>query len=553
MLFRRKKKPEPVSIPAFSFCKADAESLQQWVSALPRTNLTALVHELTCLGEELTQAGGSPEQELAVFSIADEVIATASKGLARQSAMAYTPVEAIRRQQQFEMLYGSIYFATAEKILQSGSGIDADQFLLVAAHHLSRAINASHQLYEPAPANCWAALHKVYRHSLSDTCQEQTIINIGAVYKAASALSCAQPSQLGSSQVITLYDLILTAVAGVGISSEYGEQCYYEASLGGDDPPARCYGDSAGNSNDNSANHIFFDFTGLQATLSNLSVAPELTSHLEKCFSPTLARQFIRKACNESLQVCVGLSSLHYYLSGNKSFEAFTALENNLIAKTRNRFLSKPTTRDSKTDVWDSVYTGSWELAEFDGQSIKDNLQIADDDSTAIYYPIETVQSVDRTANGLHIKGLNPRLYQCGPGDVIGIRHQEADCWQLGVIRWSRASNRQRDLGVELLHPAPVPYAIKLVHSKHGTDFLPALLLPETGTATEPGYSGDNLPNGAQLLFSAVPVSGKSAAILINEQSKQRIVLQQCRERTGSYCRYSFTAPSTTGADAASN
>ena len=50
-----------------------------------------------------------------------------------------------------------------------------------------------------------------------------------------------------------------------------------------------------------------------------------------------------------------------------------------------------------------------------------------------------------------------------------------------------------------------------------------------------------NVENSASLLLPQLNLTGKTAAIMINEKSKKSIVLGDCIETNGGYCRYLYT------------
>jgi hypothetical protein len=50
-----------------------------------------------------------------------------------------------------------------------------------------------------------------------------------------------------------------------------------------------------------------------------------------------------------------------------------------------------------------------------------------------------------------------------------------------------------------------------------------------------------NPGNSASLLLPQLNLTGKTAAIMINEKSKKSIVLGDCIETNGGYCRYLYT------------
>ncbi|MBR9804893.1 hypothetical protein GYB62_00035 [bacterium] len=124
----------------------------------------------------------------------------------------------------------------------------------------------------------------------------------------------------------------------------------------------------------------------------------------------------------------------------------------------------------------------------------------------------------------------NPRPDAAKPGEMVGIRNVGQERWHLGIIHWIQINEHNWEMGIELLSPNPEPYALKVVKSKQDTDFLRAILIPPVGN------TGENFT----ILMPNIGVSGKTAAILVNEYTKDRVILRERVREIGEFSQHSL-------------
>ena len=539
MFFKRKNKLRQKALPEFSFCEANTEGLRSWVSVLPRRNIRAMANQLIVAGKELTASNCQLNQLVAVLEILGEPIMTVSSGLLTQQIKDDHEIDIYRKRQEFFTLFGHIYCVAGQAQLKNKSAQHIDELLLKAINFLSNATIASYQLYESPPAGCWQLLHKIYQYSLTSSYTEANAVKFSASYKTVAALCCASPEKLNASQIEALAEYMRTAIVGVSICENPNHQTNFCVAINEDQQPHRYMPNTdAENTNDSNSNVIFFDFHKIQTTLTTSCLSSDMAKHLNSSYGPPQIRAHARNASTGVLEICSDLSAIHYFLSGEQGFESFT-----------NRFGVKYTTGSNtvqktkkaiKGDVWNGIYASNWQQTEYNGNSIEFQIQknVAKKNHKSTEFPIQQIAISDLNPRGYKLVGNDIALRVYKPGNLIGLKHTDESIWHVGIIRWSKAIKHEKQLGVELLTKQIQPYGVKIVHSKQGGDFMPALLLPESASH---GANSPAANNSASLLLPRLTLNGKTAAIMINEKSKKHIVLGDCVEESGDYCRFLYS------------
>ena len=554
MFFKRKNKLRQKTLPEFSFCEPSVEGLRSWVNVLPRRNIRAMANQLIAAGKELTASNCQLNQLIAVLEILDEPIMTVSSGLLTQQIKNDHEIDIYKKRQEFFNLFGHIYCVAGQAQLKDKSAQHIDELLLKASHFLCNATIASYQLYESPPAGCWQLLHKIYQYSLTSSYTEANAVKFSANYKTITALCCASPEKLNASQIEVLAEYMRTAIVDVSICESPNNQTNFCVTINEDQQPHRFMpkadvlntkineSNESHHKPDSNNNVIYFDFHKIRTTLTTSCLSRDMAKHLNSSYGMPQVRAHTRNAATGTLEICSDLSAIHYFLSGEQSLESLTQHSGTEYTTSSNT--GKQTKSRDKDDVWNGIYASNWQQTEFDGNSIEFQIQKnnAKKTNNSTAFPVQRIAISDLNPSGYKLVGNDIALRAYKPGNLIGLKHPDETHWHVGIIRWSKAIKHEKQLGIELLTKQIQPYGIKIVHSKQGGDFMPALLLPES-TCPEKNSTASN--NSASLLLPRLKLSGKTAAIMINAQSKKQIVLGNCIEESGGYCRFLYTDQNT--------
>ena len=550
MFFKRKNKLRQKALPEFSFCEANVEGLRSWVNVLPRRNIRAMANQLIVAGKELTASNCQLNQLVAVLEILGEPIMTVSSGLLTQQIKDDHEIDIYRKRQEFFTLFGHIYCVAGQAQLKNESAQHIDELLLKAIKFLCNATIASYQLYESPPAGCWQLLHKIYLYSLTNSYTEANAVKFSSSYKIVAALCCASPEKLNAKQIEVLAEYMRSAIVGVSICENPNNHTNFCVATNEDQQPYRYMPKTEVlkmNSNESNGHHhkpdshnnvIYFDFHKIRTTLTTSCLSRDMAKHLSSSYGMPQVRAHTRNAATGTLEICSDLSAIHYFLSGEQSLESLTQHLGEEYTAGSNTAKQKIT--HDKNDVWNDIYASNWQQSEFNGNSIE--FQIQKNNTKKIHhspeFAVQRIAISDLNPSGYKLVGNDIALRAYKPGNLIGLKHTDENNWHVGIIRWSKAIKHEKQLGIELLTKQIQPYGIKIVHSKQGGDFMPALLLPES-TCQEKNCKASS--NGASLLLPRLKLKGKTAAIMINTQSKKQIVLGDCIEESGGFCRFLYT------------
>ncbi len=146
---------------------------------------------------------------------------------------------------------------------------------------------------------------------------------------------------------------------------------------------------------------------------------------------------------------------------------------------------------------------------------------------------IESWKMVNASAGGYCLLQESDDVSSAQVGELVAIRSDVDDGWQLGVIRWMRFTpERGLELGVELIASEATPVWVCLCEDKPAAESrAQGLLLPESKT---PDLQ-------AALLLPSMPFRTGCLSTLTREEQEERIVLVRQIENTGSFGQFHFT------------
>lgn len=334
------------------------------------------------------------------------------------------------------------------------------------------------KLYHPPNEQSWLELHCLYllaeeQNLLDEPWEDSEIkapkpLTIADLYKKIILLACAKPNQLTPTELDTIFYASHTWGPLVSISNQSGHGDLYGIKLNSDKPPL--YIKDLDRPNQHTRYVNFKNLVNwLQTHCPNPDSATQdkskpntlthtLSNHLVRVWSTTSKRANERKVVNKVLEIAIGLSATHYYLT--KAYEAKHDL----------------TGTKSKTTLLPDIIPKN--------QTIHYNATV-----TASFFPGENTQqqfttyqckTIDQSHHGFCLGWTGTIPAQVKNGELIAIYIKETESWHLGIIRWARHfKDEGLRTGVELLSANGQPVRAQVV-KKTGTpsDFMRTLLLP---------------------------------------------------------------------------
>ena len=199
-----------------------------------------------------------------------------------------------------------------------------------------------YQLYVPISGQLWAELHSLYQIALQLGITENTIVDdyphlqhcrtITLTYVRALLLACARPNQLRQDEILSTFEALneLSALAQLHDSQTGNHDNLFAVALNSNRPPlyrSRFAADENSLLLELNTTHICKRLTEVNAashhessenvSLRNeLQLTSSLTLHLIQAWNLLAQRNFERHESQGALDVAVGLSNIHYQLSG---------------------------------------------------------------------------------------------------------------------------------------------------------------------------------------------------------------------------------------------
>jgi hypothetical protein len=208
-------------------------------------------------------------------------------------------------------------------------------------------------------------------------------------------------------------------------------------------------------------------------------------------------RSFRRSESTGPMKVCIGLRTLHYYISGGIEFADQLGTTDALLRRELNPFTAagqtpKPAQAGNRGDVWDGAF-------DLRGARIPENPNIEDPQKILLdprrppvpvseaSYPCYDTEIVDTSPSGYCVRWAAPLPPHLQTGELLAVREREDARWCIAVSRWIRHSQAETLLGLELLAPRAIPAAVRVLQRRSSpADYNRAVLLPALEAIGQP-------------------------------------------------------------------
>jgi hypothetical protein len=355
----------------------------------------------------------------------------------------------------------------ASRVFAIGGGKTLSMLIQRAIHALDQLLLVSYYTYTSAPEGVWSEIHRLYLHAAQHGVHDAEVPDLGIkssvslAYKQALLLALANPQRLVSADVDSVRDYL----ARFGHLAQLKPFAMLENPAGvflvrlKSDDPAIPLSKHKGETDMRAdillitvelARQVDTHLTGLQENVPPGKLGlPEKASeqhyrdllvHLLKYWALAPKRTFSRLAKNESVNLCVGLATVHYFLNGEIAYSA---------------------TRDQSEEAKISL--------DFTGSSV--------DIGGVHQYDTARWLVNNESAGGMALSKFPGAPSALHVGELLGMRSDRSSQWALGVVRWAGSGDSgDLEIGVQML--APSARAVTVRAEGEGA-FERALLLPE--------------------------------------------------------------------------
>ena len=550
-----------------SFCEATPRDLKRWIASLPKANIGEMAHKLYQGLAELNQLLTPSNNRLQLLELLRPEVYYVCKHLERHFLdQAIVLDERPRKianlcqalQNHLAIGYKQIVMRIVPRFRK-----ERGPLLTIAVQRAMHGLNGSliraSQLYCPVPEGLWLELHQLYRiasqhglqHSaIPDELASQTrSLSVEQTYVIALLMGCSRCNQLRQNHIARLAEVLELWSQWVKLQPMTQDSSLFAINPSVDGP-AR-YTALFGSGQQGSLLGInplplaeairnYLELPAEQRRQSPLpvpvGVSQETLMHLYSAWGEAAERTFQRTAGQGTLTLCIGMSALHFYLGGQRSFSEI--LKHPAASKTAQfsaTSLAQNRVQDSWAHAFDAERQGSadnllpyeeiqYQQTEADGGAPSSN--------SNQHFPTYALPIVNYSPGGYCLAWPKEVPGELQAGEMVGIQDTNAQSWSIAVVRWVRqVRNGGTQMGVELVAPHAQPCGLQLIRTSDGnSQYLRALLLPE--------ISAIDLP--ATLLAPRLPFQeGNKVMININGE-EHRADLNKRLASTGSFNRFEY-------------
>ncbi|WP_454562454.1 molecular chaperone [Pseudomonas sp. AIG] len=529
--------PNPTQ-PRLSFCEATPRDLKRWIAGLPKASIGETARLLYQAMGEVNLLLTPSDNRLNLLELLRPEVYFVCQHLERhflhQAIMLDERSRKISNlcqalQSHLAIGYKQIVLRIAPKFSKDRAGL-VSTALQRAAHALKGQLLRATQLYSSPPEHLWLELHQLYRSAAElqlqhrrvhdDLASLTTELSLEQTYIAALLLGSARCNQLRQNQIARLAEVLepwsallklhparpddglLAVSAQIDAGPRYRNMFRREQQAGllGFDPQPLVNAIEA---------HLLH-----QDTSTPLSVPTGLSfdtlQHLHAAWGQAAERSFQRTVGQGNLTVCVGMSALHFYLGGERSFSdmlkhpgARAANFSNAVAKGE---------KDSWSQAFDAAPQNNEQFLPY--EEIQYDHLVEDESSAdaSPHYPTYALPVINHSPGGYCLAWPNEVPAELQAGEMLGVQDSVSLGWSIAVIRWIRqVCGGGTQMGIELVAPHAQPCGLQLVRSRDDhSQYLRGLLLPEISAIDVP----------ATLLAPRLPFQ-EGNKVLINTQGEE--------------------------------
>lgn len=440
--------------------QTDPKKVKAWVEALPRANAAGTQQQLRQALESLAAQALSGGQRLAVLEELRPAVleqATLLEGSYATSPLPLMPehARAAEAAESFQLLLAHGYRgAVADLCAPSGSvgflkGGSVALALVRAAGHYSRSLALVWRIYHPARPGAWQGLHRIYRFAaevkldgkaVEDGAGAGALRDVQSLYLQALLVSITNPYGYSQSEQDAMWSLVRAYLGRCTLSRSAP---YDNAPVVPDDADHGPGTSRPGESNslwinlkpfeddvDNALSQLNDGFGELvPGRGASLRLSEDELWRLKRAFGLLAARRYARLSGSHMIDTVVGLSALHFHLSGQRDFDTFL--------------------RQSTQSQVHVIDRAAWASAGGDAQRL----------------PRIPAQVMDQSLGGYRLVWHTAEQARIRIGELVGLTFCEPDEvpeWMVAVVRWLRYENDgSLSAGVELVSRRTAAVALR--------------------------------------------------------------------------------------------
>jgi cyclic-di-GMP-binding protein len=548
---------------SLSFCNANPRDLKIWIAGLPKANIGETARLLYQALVELNQLLTPSDNRLQLLELLRPEVHFVCKHLERhflnQSiVLDERPRKVANLCQALQNHLAIGYKLIISRLLGQGAQ-DRTPLLSIAlqraTHSLCGPLIRASQLYCPVPEGLWLELHQLHRiareHNLHNNrirdplARHSDGLSTEQSYLTALLLGCARCNQLRQNSIALLAEALEPWSKLATLQPADAPSSLFAIAPQQDAPPRYTSlfqpGELKANLGINPSElvdaikeYLLLPTEALhQARLQiPAGMSQDMLQHLASAWGDIAERSFQRNQAQGHLNLCIGMSALHYFLAGKRAFNAVLQLPNETASAVFDIQKGAP---DIWTNAFDAERPNNWdalpeEMIQYTNPAQGDSF--TNEASQAESYPTFQLSIVNTSPGGYCLSWSKDVPNQLQAGELVGIQSAPNQAWSVAVVRWIRqVRGRGTQIGIELIAPQAQSCGLQLVRkTEQSSQYLRALLLPAISAISRP----------ASLITARLPFQeGNKVSINLNG-NERRAVLSRRQASTGSFNQFEY-------------
>ncbi|KPB69329.1 molecular chaperone [Pseudomonas cannabina] len=549
---------------SLTFCEATPRDLRRWISRLPKANLGEMARQLYQGLTELNQLVTPSDNRLQLLELLRPEVYFVCKHLERHFLnQAIVLDERPRKvanlcqalQNHLATGYKQIIQQVAARYSKDQSGLFSTA-LQRALHGLNGPLIRANQLYCPVQEGLWLEIHQIYQiarhyglhHAMIDEpmAHHTKALSVEQTYVIALLMGCSRCNQMRQLNIGKLADALEAWSPLVKLQFPAEESSLFALDTTADKPPLygtlftdeqipRLLGINTSGLAD--AIHQYLALPDDQRSPSRLliptGINTDLLQHLAAAWGDVAERAFQRTAGQGTLKLCIGMSALHYYVAGQKSFSELLQL--NSATSVAN--FSLKMANDADDDPWSSAFDtqrGNTSSVLLPYEEIEYPKIDGDSDSLSNgqhTFPTFDLNIVNHSPGGYCLAWQKEVPQQLQAGELVGIQDDAGQGWSVAIVRWVRqVRSGGTQMGIELIAPFAQPCGMQLIREQQNSQYLRTLMLPEVRAMDKP----------PTVLAPRLPFQEGSKVMINVHGEERRASLSNRRISSASYNQFEY-------------
>ena len=549
---------------SLTFCEPTPRDLKRWISTLPKANLGEMARLLYQGLSELSHLLTPSENRLQMLELLRPEVYFVCQHLERHFLnQAIVLDERPRKvanlcqalQNHLATGYKQIVQRVAPRYVKDRGPL-LGTAIQRAMHALNGPLIRANQLYCPVPDGLWLELHQLYQiarqHQLHHVAVNEPLahhtrtLSTEQTYVIALLMGCSRCNQMRQLNIGKLADALQAWCSLVSVQIPAHADSLFALDPTVDKPAlyrtlfadaqlAQMVGLDPRPLADSISQYLALPAE--QRSQSKLQVpsgiSTDLLQHLAAAWGDVSERTFQRTAGRGTLKLCIGMSSLHYHVAGQKSFSELLQLP----AVARAADFSLKMASDNANDPW----AGAFDTQRGQTSSVllpyeEIQYQSAADSDTAgnaqHSFPTYELNIVNHSPGGYCLAWPKEVPSQLQAGELIGIQDETGQGWSIGIVRWVRqVRSGGTQMGIELIAPFAQPCGMQLIREEQNSQYLRTLMLPEVRAMDKP----------PTVLAPRLPFQ-EGSKVLLNVSGKERkAALSNRKVSSSSYNQFEYT------------